>query len=71
MSDPEIARELGLRLSAITNWRNRAGLRRVNKRKKAAKPLPDNFKVRQIDKPSPEQLAKNKRRLRGLLDADW
>lgn len=71
MSDPEIAKELGVSLSTITNWRSRSGLRRMNKRKKPAEPLPDNFKVRQIDKPSPEQLVQNKRRLRGLLDADW
>lgn len=71
LTDPEIAQAAGLSLSAIVNWRWRAGLRRVNKRKKAVDPLPDGWQVRQIDKPSPEQLAKNKQRLRSLLDADW
>ena len=71
LTDPEIARAAGLSLSTITNWRNRAGLRRVDKRKKAVDPLPDGWQVRQIDKPSPAELVQNKRRLRSLLDADW
>lgn len=71
LNNRQMAAILGVTEGCIGSWANRCGLRRINKRRKPDDPLPDDFKVRQIDKPSPEQLAKNKQRLRGLLDADW
>lgn len=69
LTDPEIARAAGVTLSTITNWRSRAGLRRVNKRKRKDDKY---FKLIRCNDPlPPEELAEMKKRLRGLLDADW
>lgn len=63
MTDPEIAKALGVSLSTITNWRNRAGLQRVNTRKRKRD---DKYckLIRCNDPLPPDELVVMKRRLR-------
>lgn len=63
MTDPEIAKELGVSLSTITNWRNRSGLKRVNIRKR--KRDDKYFQLLRCNDPlPPDELVVMKRRLR-------
>ena len=71
LNNREIAELLGVSEGCIGSWANRCGLVRINKRRKVDRPLPEGWKVRKADMPPPAELAKNKRRLRSLLDADW
>jgi DNA-binding CsgD family transcriptional regulator len=69
LTDPEIAKAAGVSLSTITNWRHRAGLRRVNKRKRKDDKY---FKLIRCNDPlPPDELAVMKKRLRAFANADW
>lgn len=66
LTDPEIARALGMSISTITNWRKRAGLKRVSKRKRKDDKY---FKLIRCNDPlPPDELAVMKRRLREHFD---
>jgi hypothetical protein len=64
LTDKQAAEILEIPMMTFAVWRIRQGLKPINKRKKK-KPEPlENFKVRETDKPSPEELAEYKRWLR-------
>lgn len=65
MTDPEIARALGVSLATITNWRSRSGLRRVKKVKTKHDKY---FKLIRCNDPlPPDELVVMKRRLRDFV----
>ena len=69
MTDAEIATSLGMSAATVYSWRRAWGLGRVNKRKRKDDKY---FKLLRCNDPlPPEELVVMKRRLRGLLGADW